>query len=295
VSNRKPRNRTDRKSPQAETTVKATQETIQDPRSILEIGVAWLRANTVWALGLTPFALAALQLLIVARGDPATLRVLVQNADPIRVMLGSVLPVIPMALLILPPYYLERRIRGESIPPWWGGASIAITALGLFTLPSSWFGYLTTLYLMLTFVAYEEFLRRRGSKSVRVYNPVVSFGTVLILVAGAAGPWVSAEVVEQRNDGPIVAYFVDDREGWVTLLRYGDGIKIMHSADVTNRTACNVRIPGRSMIGWLFDWPEGNPLCKDQIDKVNRRGSNPATPLPKPAPQPAPQINAPHP
>jgi hypothetical protein len=75
--------------------VKATQEAIQDPRSILEIGVAWLRANTVWALGLTPFALAALQLLIVARGDPATLRVLVQNADPIRVMLGSVLPVIP--------------------------------------------------------------------------------------------------------------------------------------------------------------------------------------------------------
>ncbi|WP_255788467.1 hypothetical protein [Mycobacteroides abscessus] len=215
-----------------------------------------------------PLAVAALQLLIISRGDPATLRVLIQAADPLKVVLGSTLPLLPMVLYYLAPYYLERRIRGESVPTWWSWAAIVITALAAFALPSALFGALAFIYASMVFVFIEWIIRRRGGKSVRVYYPILWMVAVIVLLAGLVGPWLPPEVVKIKGEGPIIAYVVSSNDGWTTLLRYGGGIKLTRSADVLSRTVCNSRIRGRSALGQLLSWPEGNPLCSDAVKRL---------------------------
>ncbi|OZF39939.1 hypothetical protein CH296_01135 [Rhodococcus sp. 14-2496-1d] len=222
----------------------------------------WLGENQLWVLGLTPVALVSLNLLFVASGDLATLRVLIRGIDPLTAILGSILPIMPMVLLYLVPYVMERRLFGEPLPKWTAPVVLAVVVTGAVTLPSSMFVLLSLLGAMLVFSIFEWFQARSGRARVRVFRPFTA--AVLVVVSSAsAGPWIPTEVVSVRGDAAVTAYVMGTEDGWTTLVRVGGGVSMVESGNIDARVVCNERHRGRTVIETLTNRPESNPNCDD--------------------------------
>ena len=83
----------------------------------------FVRAHYLWILGLTPFGLAALRIFWLSGGDPSVFPYVLQSFNVVALVMGALLPIIPLLAFWVLFFYLDRRrslpkSKRQSDPPW---------------------------------------------------------------------------------------------------------------------------------------------------------------------------------
>jgi hypothetical protein len=216
-----------------------------------------------------PIGLAALRIVVYSGGDPTLMRVLIQTLNITTLLLGTVLPVLPMLfLLALQPLIADMSLartlvsRGASRRRWWLLLILVLPVLYLLVGP--WpttlrtFGYgagALALGVIVVWIIGVHRARRshapwRQALKVRVtfaklppvgrsshvfLAPVFVVAVVLFMPQGSWLPLESIQVDQKQVDG----YVLQIEDWWATLLTK-DRVVERYPADlVTDRQVCD--------------------------------------------------------
>ncbi|ANW64033.1 hypothetical protein BCA37_10880 [Mycobacterium sp. djl-10] len=206
----------------------------------------FLRGNIVWVIGLTPFILAALRLLVESGGNLETLKALAQNLDIVAISLTSLLPVVG-AIFLFWAWMLVMAARGErdGVPKAKSGgpgpllAWIAVPTLVFVAVPLNLLLVLVGIIAVL--VLYVLL------KDVPVLGMLVSLALLLTVITVPAltllaplfyaGMWLPREKIEINNGCVVIqGYVVASDEAWTKILDYDRNMLVYKTDDVSQRT-----------------------------------------------------------
>ncbi|MGE2833888.1 hypothetical protein [Mycobacterium sp. SMC-4] len=215
----------------------------------------WTPERTYWLLGLVPVTLVALQILIAAKGDPNTLRSLVQNLNITAIFLATVLPfaLVVLAFLCLSVALTElsscRRMRASdpmnpalaSALTRLGGAfalGLLGTALSVATMPTILF--VTTLAICTTWLG----LYMGGDSKHRfttLFQAIVPVYLFAVMAAGVvfvltSGMWLPREQLTFGRAQTGAVYVLSSDSEWTKYLDEAtNSVEIVSTKYVTKR------------------------------------------------------------
>ncbi|BBY75738.1 hypothetical protein MPRF_26370 [Mycolicibacterium parafortuitum] len=221
----------------------------------LKSAKAWTPERMYWLLGLVPASLVALQILIAAKGDPNTLRSLVQNLNITAIFLATVLPfaLVVLAFLCLSVALTElsscRRMRAnDPMNPALanaltrlGGAialGLLVTALSVATMPSILF--VTTLVICTTWLG----LYMGGDSKHRfttLFQAIVPVYLFAVMAAGVvfvltSGMWLPREELTFGRAQTGAVYVLSSDSEWTKYLDEAtNSVEIVVTKYVTKR------------------------------------------------------------
>lgn len=243
-------------------------------------------------LASVPILLASLRILIFSGGDPVLMKVLVETLDIQTLLLGTVLPVLPMVLVpILQPLIYDggmaRKLMGtESKQRLWWFLAVAIL-VSLFVLLGPYPSALRTVRnltiailagVLSTYVLFsiralikkeslKGVLRSRfywGSES-SIFRPIhLLMGPVVFLTVVFAQPstmWLPLEqmvVKGQSHNG----YVLEESGNWVTMLGKDKSVMRAPSASISKRVVCDQGKHTSLLIIWFGDGDASVPKCQ---------------------------------
>lgn len=208
-------------------------------------------------IGVLPLLLAALRVLLWARGDQAVLATLVQTLNVQAIILGSLAPVVALgtafaafALMADPATWNPIRRWVKRLDSW---VPIVAIPLSLAILVITKIAVLVSIATLLGIaVAARAIDRRRGRRRGRAPAKwtengwALAVGYVLWWLA-TAPMWLPAEVVTLSSGTSTTAYVLSSGEGWTTLLTDDRSVLRVRSDQVTGRAVCN-ESGGRSLL-----------------------------------------------
>jgi hypothetical protein len=211
------------------------------------------RTFRLWLLGLVPIIFASLRLIIVARGDPETLRSLVQSLNITALVLATVLPlgatVVTWTFLLL----LLSAVTRPQLPQNKEGRRVYLVLLVVFAVFVDCFA-MTLIYGLINLAIFAAFILltvsirwsltrpppwpERAQKFARVsaqaWTLVFLLGPLLIWL-GAIGMWLPQErlTVGATHIEPVYVLSYDDR--WLKYMNGAHQVHIVPTKDVTSR------------------------------------------------------------
>jgi hypothetical protein len=205
-------------------------QTTNVPRRTAGLGLSgkvrsWTLGNISTAATVLIFAFILLKVMVVAGGEPATARALIEGAAPVAVLMDAFLTLAPMVVAFLFVRLGEMQLRSKE-------RGRRATMFTIAFMLSTYLAVATVPVMLLAGAIVGTLLgawtdrrnRQRGDQSgVRLPMANSWTGTILgLLVIGMitvmnSGLWVPAENVSMKDGRQYVAYFTSSRDGWVTL------------------------------------------------------------------------------
>jgi hypothetical protein len=236
-----------------------------DPQQARTPRNRWL--DTALLIALLPVTVAAVRIVLYSGGDPTLMRVLIETLDVTTLLLGTLLPIFPVALWLafqplLTDLPLARKLLTQKHPyrNWW---LILIVALPvLYVLVGPWPTALTTLGWVVGAAAvgalsgwiigvirthasgrtWRDSLRVRltwgdpvGSVSRLLIVPIVM---IAVIFAVPRGFWLPLESVT-AEDNQVTGYVLQTEDGWTTVMTEDRAVHRYPADAVTARTICD--------------------------------------------------------
>lgn len=214
----------------------------------------FLDKHLIWVLGLTPFAIAAVNIIRLSHGDSQVYAYILQNLDLVSLILGVSLPLIPVSAIWLAVTYLIQRhavAKGDRSP--WLYAQIAWTVLALallsvnITLLLATMGGLIFIGLDRRWTKYEnKRAQLRYGADVRLqplrlpeYRFVALFLFVQFVNSFVSSTyWIPQESIVVKNSKVVSGQVIATDREWTTFLVRSTGVRIVHTSDVLSRDPC---------------------------------------------------------
>jgi hypothetical protein len=233
-------------------------------------------AISLWVIGLVPILFACLHLMIVARGDPETLRSLVQNLNVTALILATALPLGSTAVTWIFLFFVLTvisRPRGqrEGSNPW----ATCLLLFGLtavvdfFAMPASYGAInLAILAVLILYMVVGRFrshlpksleskLTKFFSASGRAFALLFILGPLLIWLC-FSGVWLPQERlnVNGRDISPTYVLSMDER--WTKYMDSNHKVHIVATPDIRERDT--VDVPRSKWRETFYTWwREPNP------------------------------------
>ena len=215
----------------------------------------FVRENLVWVLGVVPFVLAAVNVLVVSGGDPQVFSYLLQDLGVVPLILSVVIPLIPVAiLLILLGWLTERRTIPKGERPEMHYIMLWLVPMGLgVALIMITITWLAVILFFAIFIEIDRYFTRRQSlktklrygadvKTAMTFPGVSRFAVIVVVLAVqafvAGANWLPNEVIETKA-APAVSGQVFTSDGQWTIFRdLKNRIHIVRADDVVSRQPC---------------------------------------------------------
>jgi hypothetical protein len=228
----------------------------------------------IWVLGLTPFAIAAINIMAISYGDSQVFTYILRNLDLVPLILGMILPLIPVAIIwfliawISQRYAVPKASRPEvSLTAMQIGSAILILALLAIQVT-----YLVAMALTLVVINLHQRWTRHRTK-VRRYatalmlscsrfdwsdiNYVDIYRSYICSAIGSAS-WIPDEAIGLKNSKAVSGQVLATDKEWTIFLIRGTGVRIVHTSDVLSRdprytdTSILDRTPGTLLSQYLL-------------------------------------------
>lgn len=231
---------------------------------------SWARENVIWILTTVPIALAGLRVLIVSRGEPETLRALLSNVNVFSLVLGTLLPTVPILVFWGWIAYIEwdkSRPKVNKITlPWPFTAWIYGPLAGIIMLMSP---MTLIIHLVGLTIIVGAFLYRRR-KGYPPGNAPLALGALALVLFGntfvsSPQPWLPHEIITVKDSASEVGYVLSSDPRWTTYLAKNGPVKHVASADVISRQVCtfNNSKYARPIVTILSDKNDPTPPCPE--------------------------------
>jgi len=239
----------------------------------------FLREHIVWILGLVPFALAGMRILIISQGNVEVLTALLLDLNVVALVLGTLLPIVPTLSFWAIVYWFERRRRttraDQSHPSPMASGWIGL-AVGLILSAASFFTTLPNIGLLVFFLVarglrYVRDRRRHGEQfDDGAHIRLDMLNCVVLAIVGSVVSiytmWIPTEVINIKGHQPEVEYVLSSDREWTThLAAYSQGNGRLHidkTSDVESRRPCSqvTRWFQRPIITFTYH-PAQSPQC----------------------------------
>ncbi|TQJ30132.1 hypothetical protein [Microbacterium sp. SLBN-146] len=237
-----------------------------DPAQAKVARSRWLDVGVLVAV--LPVAMAALRIVLYSGGDPVLMRVLIETLDVPTLLLGTLLPLLPLLFwLALQPLItdapLTRQLLRRTAPNrnWWLVLIIALPLLYVLVGPWPdtietilWFGGALALGALTVWGVGVFRWRRAGhpwrtALRVRVtiasqplgsvtHLLLVSVVLIVVIFAMPRGFWLPLESIT-ADGADLTGYVLQSEDGWTTVMTEGRAIERFPAASVTSRTVCD--------------------------------------------------------
>lgn len=207
---------------------------------------AFLRGNIVWVIGLTPFLLVALRLLIESGGNLETLKALAQNLDIVAISLTSLLPVVGAILLFWAwMFVMAAQAEQKGVPKGKSGGVGAV--LAVFAVPTLIFIAVPLNLLLLMLAIIAVLVLYVVLKDAKGFGCLVSLALLVVILAVPiltllaplfyAGMWLPREeVLIDKGRVVVQGYVVASDEAWTKILDHDNrDLLIYKTEDVSKR------------------------------------------------------------
>jgi hypothetical protein len=227
----------------------------------------------VFFFSILPLAIAVLRVARVADFDPQTAGTIVARSSIFGVVVGALLPVLPLLLVagaaayvLLPTDFGLGRDSplGEVVQSFLRTTA----AIGLVIVP--WRIVLGGAVFVGVLLANEWLFgpRRRETRSARFGRALGGglAGVLALSVVVPSTPWIQRERIELHDsESTIVGYVIDADAHWVTILEDAPRrIVIARGDTVTVRTPCGTELTSKSVLALLFRAPAAEyPPCDE--------------------------------
>jgi hypothetical protein len=204
-----------------------------------------------------PFVVAAIDVLVVSRGDPEVLSYLLQNLGLLPLILSIVVPLIPLAILLaLLAWFTERRLipKGEreklhyGLP--WLMAIVASTVVSTITI--SYLFFVLTIAVNIEIRKYfthqksiKERLRYGADFPIpTTFHPGMSFFAFILLFyvfqtfSSLSANWLPNETVKTKGESAVSGQIFSSNTDWTIFRDVKNKMHIVRTADVESRQAC---------------------------------------------------------
>jgi hypothetical protein len=234
-----------------------------------DVSPPWLPDHLTLLASATVSALLVVRLMQVSRFRTATALSLLGTGNPVLVVFGlfvSLLPTISLFLGALLIVYVVDRLKLLLHDRMRAAAAARILQLVMIALLAA--VYLSWLsVLVLLSVGGLAMWTPRARMKEWFLQLVLSYALLLFIYFLANQTvWLAPEVIHLREEGQIVAYTVEDEGPWTTLLTEEERvIRFVRSANVLDRTVCELESQRRSRT--LFEMvrqePNPTPSCPE--------------------------------
>lgn len=266
-------------------------EPSRDSTFTLPTPVEFVKRNLVWALGVTPFAFAALNIMAVSRGDPQVFEYLLQNLSVTSVILGATLQLIALAIAAsLIVLFVRWRALAEDKRPevsaqyLYAGCFAFLIAFS--ALPIT---YAALILFSILLIYLQIWTARRAKKSAADadadaddssspwwsnFRALITFFApmVVAIVLAANSVWIPNETIHIKNRKELTGQVISVDSEWTTILTDKAEIQITLTKDVESRTPCykgplvmgvDTSIAGKTVSGVLLHhlWHVSDTRC----------------------------------
>lgn|GEM_PF-5771826 len=201
-----------------------------------------VRDNPLWVLGLLPLVLVCFRLIYVSRGDTEVMRALLASIDILRIVLATVLPVMPVLLfwgivLLVDRWRVTRKDERPAMPallPAFVVTLLVVSLTGMTTLTA----VASIASLMVVAVQIWRAQRRDGPRSYRIKATDAIGWALLTCLTASVGPWLPTEAIKLTDGSQYVGYTLSADARWFQFL---DGDNVLHveaSNSIESRTPC---------------------------------------------------------
>lgn len=231
----------------------------------------WLDVS-LW-IAAVPFAAAGVRVLLYSGGDPTLLRVLIETLDVVTIVLGTLLPVLPLLVgaaiypLLIDLSLTRRLVTSGSPTRRWGMLTLIVAALAFWVALSPWPSAATTIaYLavgvalgvILTYLwtfarwltagytvrrsileAFKVRVTIGGQEPVGKSWHVIAIAGIFLILTFATSPtmWLPQENIVTSTE-KISGYVLQATEEWTTILSVDKQVTIVKPIDVSSREVC---------------------------------------------------------
>jgi hypothetical protein len=234
----------------------------------------FLRVHLVWILGITPFLVAALNVLLISRGDPEIFAYLLQNLSLVQLVLGVTLPLIPPAIVLILLGWLGqqtaiRKNKRAKLPkyPWpiWPITTplailLIISSLIFVFMVMQMIWVLLTGPLLIHFYLNQQAAKHEYRRSQLRYGanvelePFRGYGWSALLALLAliviesfllsGTTWIPNEIIHLKDRALVSGQVLSSDQEWTTFLDNHWHVQIVRTQDITSREPC---YKGRSL------------------------------------------------
>ena len=188
------------------------------PGDALPTPSEFIRRDLTWTLGLLPFVIAGLRVMVMSDGDGEVLDALLHNLNVTGLVLSTVLPCITMlSVWYLAGWFQFLRPKDMKSAQWTisQGLWLMVAAVAFIVAQEN---SLSTLLISGVFIAFQVILHRRASgRSVLAALPF--FVASLLMVAMIHQSWwLPAEIIHVKGRDAEVGYVLATDPQWTTYL-----------------------------------------------------------------------------
>jgi hypothetical protein len=209
-----------------------------------------MQQRSIWLWSLAPIFFAALRVLVVSRGDPETLRALVQNLNVTALVLATLLPVAAtLAFWVMLPALLVRvAMRGQGskgVTPLFVLIVILTLILVWFAMPLRHIAFSAAIFGTIAAIMFcaSRFHRMNMKSVAKFFQTGVALSVLALVVAafvsllGQSDMWLPKEQITVGNTETIPVYILSSDERWTTYMDDHHKVHIVSTPDITHRDA----------------------------------------------------------
>lgn len=215
----------------------------------------FVQKNLLWVIGITPLVIAALNILAISGGDPQVAAYVLEDLNLISLIMGIILPLIPVAIVWVFIAYLEERatlpkserLELASRPMYmvWPIVGVAVATMQL-----TWI-IATALMLIFAF-ADRAYTRRKYKRSGLLDGGAafiirkMDFSFVIVLIAvfviqtvtSGNSTWIPREVIDIKYHEAITGQVLSSNGEWTKFINRDKQVQINPTADIVSRHPC---------------------------------------------------------
>jgi hypothetical protein len=223
---------------------------VADQDQLLPEPRSFIRENLIWILGIIPFALAGIRVIVVSNGDVEVLRFLMKDLDVIVLMLATILPLLPLAsfwLLIAWVDWVRTTPREKRLLfARWADLIIpgALFLVAMFIQTAFLIFSIIMLVLILGVRKFISCHSKRHPRYAEVNDPfredMILFCALAVapLLINSTAIWLPIEQVKIAEDELTGSVLSNDGD-WTTFLDRDTQIHMFKSSEIEARTACS--------------------------------------------------------
>ena len=252
-----------------------------------------LVAHIGWWIGLVPVAIVAGRLLVASGGNLATAQLILQYSAVFPLVLGTLLPVLPVAALVVGWILLGRseaveaqERRGVALVPVVGSV---LLLSGLLLTPWNLLLIAVGLIVAITVLLNMSRRRPRLESAIRYWTTGLSTAVGAAIVVGVLLPrpmWLPAEVIGTADGTEFVGYVLGSSgDSLVVVVADPREPLIVNDADVVSREVCSNASTRASLGSFLYQrWADGEVLPCPEVPSASTDGTEDGHSAPSPFP-----------
>jgi hypothetical protein len=218
---------------------------------------SFVREHAVWCLGLLPFVVATINIVVLSGGKPQVFGYLVKNLDIVGLILSSCVPLISVICLWATSVWLSTDSNWRSKSRSDIESMLYIFALFgfLISLMTTQLTYLMVMAFSFAVHGYRYMRARCRNRLVKdtfgvryLVTPLPRYGYAhliaslglicFISILFLPPTWLPTENIEVRNTAPFSGQMIALDGEWTMLLRSTGNVQIVHTADMESRVPC---------------------------------------------------------